>query len=280
VLKKLCYIQRIGAAMTHLDTLNPQQIEKALGGRTIGQRIIYYPQVDSTNRVARALALQGNAHGRVVLADAQSAGRGRLDRVWTSRAGEDILMSIIVCPELSPAQAFRLTMIASIAVVRAIGRMCGVACGIKWPNDIFLQDKKLCGILTEGQSDSERMDFMVIGIGVNVNSSMAGRPDLADTAISLCDATGCRHDRSALSIAMLEDFNSLYADGVVGAGERIRCLWEQYAMMLNRAVTVKNGDDDLRGTALGIMPDGSLVVRDLQGRDHSIVCGDLSLRLD
>jgi len=264
----------------HVDILQQQRIEQALAGRTIGQRIIYYPQVDSTNRAARVLALQGGAHGMVVLADEQSAGRGRLDRSWQSGSGEDILMSIIVCPELHPSQAFRLTMIASIAVVRAIGRVCSVVCGIKWPNDIFLQGKKLCGILTEGQSDSERMDFMVIGIGLNVNSSMAGRPDLRDTAVSLRDATGCRHDRSALIIALLEEINVLYADVLAGSGESIRQVWEQHAMMLNRAVTVKSGDHELRGIARAIMPDGSLIVRDQQGCDHVIVCGDLSLRLE
>jgi BirA family biotin operon repressor/biotin-[acetyl-CoA-carboxylase] ligase len=268
-----------GARMTH-HALQPQHIEEALVGKSIGQRIIYYPLIDSTNRAARALALQCNAHGWVVLADEQSAGRGRLDRSWQSSAGEDILASIIVYPDLSAADSFRMTMIASIAAVRAIGRVCAVACGIKWPNDIFLTGRKLCGILSEGRIEQERVQFMVIGIGLNVNSSMAGRGALQAGAISLLDATGTRHDRNALLIALLEEFDALYADGAGQAGERIQQLWQQHAMMLGRQVSITGGDDVLSGIARGINPDGSLVVRDDQGRDHTIVCGDLSLRLD
>jgi len=261
--------------------LQPQQIEKALTGRSIGQRIIYYPRIDSTNRAARALALQEGAHGWVVLADEQSAGRGRLDRSWLSTAGEDILASIIVYPELSAADAFRMTMIASIAAVRAIERVCAVACGIKWPNDIFLNGKKLCGILSEGRIEQERMQFMVIGIGLNVNSSMAGRGDLETGAISLLDATGTRHDRSALIIALLEEFDALYASSGAGqAGERIQQLWQQHAMMLGRRVSVHNGDYAVSGIARDVMPDGSLIVQEPTGREHIIVCGDLSLRLE
>ncbi|MBM4311909.1 MAG: biotin--[acetyl-CoA-carboxylase] ligase [Deltaproteobacteria bacterium] len=266
--------------MTPTDALQPQRIENALTGRSIGQRIIYYPCIDSTNRAARALALQGDAHGWVVLADEQSAGRGRLDRSWQSTAGQDILASIIVYPELAPAQAFRLTMIASIAVVLALRRVCAVACGIKWPNDIFLNGKKLCGILAEGQAGSGGMQFMVIGIGLNVNSTVAGRPELEHTAVSLRDATGARHERNTLIIALLEEFDSLYAAGAGDAGEHIRQLWQQHAIMIGRRVTITNGDDVLNGIARAILPDGSLIVRDLRGCDHTIVCGDLSLRLE
>jgi BirA family biotin operon repressor/biotin-[acetyl-CoA-carboxylase] ligase len=265
--------------MTQPDTLSPQHIEKFLSGSSIGRRIIYYPRIDSTNRAARALALQGKAHGWVVLADKQSAGRGRLDRIWESQAGEDILASIIVYPQLPAADSFRLTMIASIAVVLAVERVCGVACGIKWPNDIFLNGKKLCGILSEGQCGSDRMQFMVIGIGLNVNSSMSDRKELAGSAISLRDATGQQHDRNALTIAILENFNRLYATAD-NEGEQIRSLWEKHAMMLGRKVSVHSDDAVLNGIACGIMPDGRLIVRESSGREHLIVCGDMSLKLD
>ena len=269
-----------GTYMAQPDMLRPQTIEKALTGRTIGQRIVYYPCIDSTNRAARDLALQGASHGWVVLADEQSAGRGRLDRTWESQAGEDILASIIVCPQLPAADSFRLTMMASIAVVQAIEQECAVTCGIKWPNDIFLNGKKLCGILSEGRIDHDRLAFMVIGIGLNVNSSMQGRGALASEAISLRDATGQRHDRSALIIAMLEAFDRLYAIGAEGTGENLRRLWEKHAMMLGRMVSIHNGNDILSGITRGIMQDGSLIVQEATGREHIIVCGDLSLRLE
>ena len=260
--------------------LLPQNIEKALSSRTIGQRIVYYPCIDSTNRAARELALQGASHGVVVLADEQSAGRGRLDRTWESQAGEDILASIIVYPKLPAADSFRLTMMASIAVVQAVERVCAVACGIKWPNDIFLNGKKLCGILSEGRVDHDRIVFMVIGIGLNVNSSMKDRGELTSGAISLRDATGQQHDRSALIIAMLEEFNRMYAIGAEGNGENIQHLWEEHAMMLGRMVSVHSDDDVISGIARGIMPNGSLIVQEATGREHIIVCGDLSLRLE
>ncbi len=264
--------------MTHTDSLSPQHIENALARQAIGQRVIYYPCIDSTNRVARTLALQGGAHGWVVLTDEQNAGRGRLDRTWESQPGKDIPASIIIYPHLPAEDTFQLTMMASIAVVQAVERVCAVTCGIKWPNDIFLNEKKLCGVLSEGQIGGH-MPFMVIGIGLNVNSSMASRGKLADSAISLRDATGRQHDRNALIIAILEDFNHLYA--IAGNdGEQIRCLWEKHAMMLGRRVTVYNDNDVIKGTACGIVPDGRLIVRESSGQEHLIVCGDLSLRLD
>ena len=265
--------------MKNIDSLFPQNIEKRLAGQTIGQRIIYYPCIDSTNRAARDLALQGAAHGWVVLADEQSAGRGRLDRTWESQAGDDILASIIVYHRLSAADLFQLTMIASIAVVQAVERICAVTCGIKWPNDIFLNEKKLCGILSEGQT-GDPVQFMVIGIGLNVNSSMHGRGELTAGAISLRDATGQQHDRNALIIAILEDFNRLYAIASGNDAEQIRYLWEKHAMMLGRSVSVHNDDSVINGIARGIMPDGRLIVRESSGREHLIVCGDLSLKLE
>jgi BirA family biotin operon repressor/biotin-[acetyl-CoA-carboxylase] ligase len=171
-------------------------------------------------------------------------------------------------------------MMASIAVVQAVERVCAVACGIKWPNDIFLNGKKLCGILSEGRIDQDRMEFMVVGIGLNVNSSMQGRAELASEAISLHDATGQRHDRSALIIAMLEAFDRLYAIGAKGTGKNIQRLWQKHAMMLGRMVSIHNCNDAISGIARGIMPDGSLIVQEATGHEHIIVCGDLSLRLE
>jgi len=264
--------------MKRTDSLSPQHIENALTGKTIGQRVIYYPCIDSTNRAARALALQEGTNGWIVLADEQSAGRGRLDRTWESQAGEDILASIIVYPHLPPSDMFQLTMITSIAIVQAIERICAVSCGIKWPNDIFLNGKKLCGILSEGQV-GDQVQFMVIGLGLNVNSSMAGRKELSSTAISLRDATGRQHDRNALIIAIIENFNRLYASAGRDA-ERIKCLWEKHAMMLDHKVSIHSDDNVISGIACGIMPDGRLILRESSGREHLIVCGDLSLRLE
>lgn len=265
--------------MKNTNSLFPQDIEKKLAGQTIGQHIMYYPCINSTNRAARELALQGDTHGWVVLADEQSAGRGRLDRIWESQAGEDILASIIVYPHLPAADAFRLTMIASIAVVHAVKQVCAVSCGIKWPNDIFLNNKKLCGILSEGQPGPDRMQFMVIGIGLNVNSSMANRGKLAANAVSLRDATGKRHDRNLLIIAMLKEFNRLYAIADED-GAQIKHLWEEHAMMIGRSVSVHSNAAIISGIACGIMADGRLIVREPSGQEHIIVCGDLSLRLD
>ena len=263
--------------MTHNNTLSPLRIEKPLSGQIFGQRIIYYPSIDSTNRAARELALKEKAHGWVILADEQTAGRGRLDRTWDSDAGKDILASIIVYPHLPPEETFRLTMMASVAVVQAIERICGITCGIKWPNDIFLNGKKLCGILSEGQID-DHMQFIVIGIGLNVNSSMNCRTDLTTPAVSLQDASGKQHNRNALIAAMLEDFNRLYQINDTD-GSHVKHAWEEHAMMLGRKVTI-HSDDVISGIARGILPDGRLIVREASGREHLIVCGDLSLRLE
>jgi len=168
-------------------------------------------------------------------------------------------------------------MMASVSVVQAIKKTCGITCGIKWPNDIFLNGKKLCGILSEGQID-DRMQFMVIGIGLNVNSSMSCRTDLATPAVSLQDASGKQHNRSELIIAMLENFNRLYQVSDTD-GSHIKHVWEEHAMMLGRKVTI-HSDDSISGIARGILPDGRLIVREESGREHLIVCGDLSLRLE
>ena len=240
--------------------------------------VVYYPCIDSTNRAALELAAKDYSHGWVVLADEQSHGRGRLDRSWDSRAAEDILLSIICYPELAPEDAFRYTMAASIAVVQAVRRICDIECGIKWPNDILFGLKKLCGILTEAQFDDDP-PFMVIGIGLNANSRMADHGELANTAVSLLDATGQEHDRNQLIIALLEEFNSLH-DSCAEDAQHITRLWEKHAMLLGRTVSIHSGTETLSGTATGITADGRLVLRDAEGQQHLILCGDLHLRFE
>ncbi len=255
------------------DSLSAASIIKDLGTRFVGRRVIYYPSLTSTNEAAKREAKQGTAEGTVIIADQQTAGKGRLRRVWLSPKG-NIALSIILHP--SSAYLPSLIMLASLAVVHAIAATTGLKAEIKWPNDVLINGKKVCGILIENDVRGNIVNYSVLGIGINVNLRVADFPDILPIATSLSYELG--RDVSHLELArhLLTEIESLYL--ALSSGESIYEEWRDNLVTLGKRVRVTAGETIHEGIAEGVARDGSLLLRGLDGNLNRIVAGDVTLR--
>jgi BirA family biotin operon repressor/biotin-[acetyl-CoA-carboxylase] ligase len=261
------------------DRLVPPLIQQGLKTARAAREIHYFLQTDSTNRIAKEMAAQGAAEGTLVIAEEQTSGRGRMDRTWISAPFSSILCSIIFYPGLGLSSLFRLTMMASVAVVRAIQMVCKLPAQIKWPNDVYIGNKKVCGILTEFAAERDRVQYAVVGIGINVNEDFGSAPELADTATSLKKECGRTISRRAVLQRLLEELDRSYEALLQGGAAELKTAWENYSLILNRQVTIVSEDGRIEGTARGITADGHLLLADARGTIREIVCGDVSLRM-
>jgi BirA family biotin operon repressor/biotin-[acetyl-CoA-carboxylase] ligase len=263
-----------------VEELSVESIEKGLTTAFMGRRVIYYRSIGSTNDVARELAAQGAPEGTLVIADEQTAGKGRLGRRWLAPPGTSLLMSLLFRPRsLAPSQAQRLTMICSLAVVEAIEALTGLSAAIKWPNDIVVQGKKAGGILTELGATSERLDHAVVGLGLNVNLDFgAAEPmgELAATATSLSQELGREVSRLALLWRILENVESRYQR--LGAGELPHDEWASRLITLHNRVVVDTPQGVVEGWAEGVDADGALILRTDHGDRQRVLAGDVTLR--
>ncbi|MEI6126911.1 MAG: biotin--[acetyl-CoA-carboxylase] ligase [Pseudomonadota bacterium] len=261
------------------DALAPELIQDGLATSIIAKDIYYFESIDSTNRIAKEYAQTGASDGALVVAEEQTGGRGRLNRTWISPAGSSILCSCIMYPKISIASIFRITMLASLGVVRAIDRACGMEAQIKWPNDVYINEKKVCGILTEFGSARDKTLYAVVGIGLNVNFDIEKCPEISDSATSLRNIRGSSVARLPLFKALLEELDKLYLDFMQTGSCNVRSEWERHSMILNRPVEIICGDETMRGIARGFNEDGHLLLED-SGVLKTILCGDVSLRLE
>jgi BirA family biotin operon repressor/biotin-[acetyl-CoA-carboxylase] ligase len=179
------------------------ELNSALDGSLFARKLHYVPEIGSTNTLAMQAATAGVEEGTVIFADQQTSGRGRNGRSWHSESGTAILVSIVMRPKIAPAQSLWLSLMAGVAVHDAILRSCGMECDLRWPNDLLLSRKKVCGILTEISADHEQLRFAVIGVGINVNQPSFPR-EIAALATSLHIETGKTWSRSELLIALLQ----------------------------------------------------------------------------
>ena len=197
------------------DVLTFEEVKNLLSTLSIGKNIVYYDSVGSTNSIAKELAESGEQHGTVVISEEQTTGRGRLGRNWISPKYKGISMSIILRPKIVTENISQITLIGAAAVYKAILKM-GIRTSIKWPNDIVLNSKKVCGILTEMSGEIDRINYLVMGIGINVNLEEKDLPmDLKDMATSLKIESGKYVDRKLLLANVLNIFEKLYNDFVL-----------------------------------------------------------------
>lgn len=193
------------------------ELNSALQNTTFSGKIHHIPETASTNTLAMQAATAGVAEGTVIFADQQTAGRGRNGHNWHSEPGTAILASVVLRPKILPAQSLWLSLMAGVAVHDAILRTCGLVCDLRWPNDLLIERKKICGILTEISADAEQLRFAVIGIGINVNQP-SFPPEIEGQATSLQMETGKQWSRTELLIALLKSLESEYR-GTLTAGE-------------------------------------------------------------
>ncbi len=256
------------------DLLLPAEILDGLLSARLGRRVVYLDDTVSTNRVARELAAAGEPEGTLVLAETQTGGRGRLGRNWSSPAG-GIWLSLILRPELPPHRLQLLTLTAAVAAAEACEDTAGVSPGIKWPNDLLCAGRKLAGILTEGAAEADRLDYLVLGVGVNANLQEEDFPtELRGQATSLLLESGQRVDRAAWVRKFL-----LSLEGYLPAKEVVREEWRRRAVTLGKRVTVKMTGRTVEGTALDLDETGALLVRTENGVE-AVLAGDVTLKSD
>jgi BirA family biotin operon repressor/biotin-[acetyl-CoA-carboxylase] ligase len=272
------------------DALALDRLQRDLPTHILGRTILHYERVGSTNDLARERARAGYPEGLVVLADEQTSGRGRQGRGWAAPPRSSLLMSVLLRPSwMAPADAFALTMLASVALCEATEEVAPVRAGIKWPNDVMLPSaapdaatpaplRKAAGILSELELEHNRIAWAVIGIGVNVNWTPTGivdGRDLAQAATSLSAAAGQPIDRWALLRALLVRLDARYLALRRGQREELFTAWRARLTMLGRPIHVHLLHGELRGIAEGVEPSGALRVRDEQGTLHVILAGDV-----
>jgi BirA family biotin operon repressor/biotin-[acetyl-CoA-carboxylase] ligase len=253
----------------------PARLEARLPSGCLGLPVRHYARIDSTNLEARRWAEEGAPHGALVVAEFQSAGRGRLSRRWSAPAGSCLLFSLILRPRLELGSVFALTLVASLAVCRALEAE-GLAPAIKWPNDVFLEGRKLAGVLTEFTSRAEQVDHVVLGVGLNVNLSAADLARLPAPAASLSAASGHAWDRGALLASILIECHDLVETLVKGQGDLLKREYDQRHLLAGRRVLVRDGDQQRRGRVAGLTADGGLILKQ-DGREVVIRHGDVSL---
>lgn len=264
------------------DSVSARELLPLLTTRAFGRTVEYRESVGSTNELAKQLARAGGPEGLLVIADEQTAGKGRLGRSWSTPKGAALAMSLVLRPDLPPYLAPRVTLVAAVAVAEAVRDVAGVAAGIKWPNDIQVEARKLCGILTEMEAEVERIAFVVCGIGVNVNLDRADMPaEFRETATSLMLERGGRLERAPLAAAILARFETGYDSLVRGRFDQVLDRWRRLSVTLGQQVRVLSvsGAPTLEGTAVDVDEDGALLVRaSATGEEHRVLAGEVSLR--
>lgn len=262
------------------DVLTREELSVQIGDATrwAGQEIACFTETDSTNVRARKLGENGAAHGTLVVAEQQTAGRGRRGRGWESPAGSSIYMSLLLRPEFLPNKAPMLTIVMAYSVATALREQTGLDFRIKWPNDIVLNGKKVVGILTEMSTEIEYINHVVIGVGINVNTE-AFPEEICATATSIRRESGKTWRRAELIAAILRQFEVQYERFV--KEEDLAYLREAYDAVLvncNREVRILGEKDGYRAVALGIDDQGELLVRKEDGTVTSVYAGEVSVR--
>ena len=255
------------------DKLTEASIASGLDTAFIGRRITCHSKISSTMEIAKRKALEGTPEGTVVITDEQTAGKGRTGRVWSSPRG-CVALSVILYPET--AYLSSLIMIASLAVMHAIEHVTGLHPKIKWPNDILINGRKVCGILVESGVQGGRSNYAVIGIGINVNLDAAYLGEVSLKATSLSGEMGKEVPRLELIRSLLFEMERLYI--AARDGETVYKEWRSNLETLGRTVNAKSGDNTYEGVAESVERDGSLILRLRDGSLKRIVAGDVTLK--
>ncbi|MFC2034561.1 biotin--[acetyl-CoA-carboxylase] ligase [Chloroflexota bacterium] len=255
------------------DSLSAAAITKDLEAHFVGKRVIYQPSLTSTMEVAKQEARQGAAEGTVIVTDEQTAGRGRLKRAWLSPRG-NLALSVILYPSLACLSS--LIMLASLAVVHSIEAVTGLKSQVKWPNDILINNRKVSGILIESDVQVNVVNYIIIGIGINVNLRLADFPEILPIATSLSNELGREVSRLSIIRYLLVEMERLYL--TLSAGGSVYEEWRDNLITLGQEVRVKTGEATYEGIAESVARDGSLLLRSLDGRFTKIIAGDVTLR--
>lgn len=278
---------KIGYKLSYIpDIINSKEIMEERESKLLGRNVIYFSQIDSTNNYAKKIAQEGCEEGTVVIADMQTSGRGRLGRKWSSKDKKGILLSVVLKPEISIEELQIITLAASVAVVEAVYELTGIALGVKWPNDIILDGKKVCGILTEAGMEMDKINFVVLGIGLNVwheKEDFAGELEEKATSLSIYlrqkgQLNGIIIMRSELIKKILYKLEKLYDKINSGDLGLITALWKKYSVTLGKEVLIAVKGEKHCGVAMDITNEGRLVVECMDGTRKEVLSGEIFVK--
>jgi BirA family transcriptional regulator, biotin operon repressor / biotin---[acetyl-CoA-carboxylase] ligase len=258
------------------DILTPDLLRQRLKGNLFGKRFFHFFKTDSTNRVAMELGFAGEPEGTVVMAEEQTAGRGRAGRTWHSEKGTGLYVSILLRPRLAPAQAALLTMLAGLSAQSAIQALTGLVPELKWPNDLLFNGKKLGGILTEMHAEPNAIRFVVVGIGINTNQEQFPS-EIASIATSLRKESGRITFRLELLVRLLTQFETDYNRFLSEGASFVVGRFQTNSNFANgRRVRVDTGAESYVGTTAGLSPEGLLLVSRENGPLSTVIAGDVT----
>ena len=261
------------------NLLLSEEIEHGLNAQIMGKHVVHYDTVSSTQDIAAEMARRGAIEGTLVIAETQEKGRGRKGRSWVSFPQGGIYLSLILRPNLMPFQVVQIPLIAGVALTKAIRETVPLQPVIKWPNDIIIGKKKVGGILTEMSSEIDGVNYVILGIGLNVNMSVSVfNEDISDIATSLIDRCGEFTSRVKLVQSFLCEFELIYTKFLAHGFGPARDEWKELNTTLGSLLKITDGITDIEGEAIDIDNDGFLLVRKENGDISRIISGDVSLR--
>ncbi len=256
--------------------MNTNRIQQRLHTEQIGRLLQYHESVDSTNRLAEQAARDGAAHGTVIVAGEQTAGRGRFQRLWHSPPGLGLWFSILVRPNITAAEAPTLSLLTGLALAQALEDLLPVQAQLKWPNDLLLKNKKTAGILLDLSSEQNQIDYIVIGVGINVSQQPADFPEeVRDSATSLAIASGKTVDFDTLLIGFLETFERLYHQFLDQGFTPFVEPYQDRCTLLGHEVSITVGDNIITGEVIGLQPSGAMVIF-ADGQETAVFAGEVT----
>jgi BirA family biotin operon repressor/biotin-[acetyl-CoA-carboxylase] ligase len=261
------------------DLLTPSEIKPILKTKWIGRTIRHFHSLDSTNSKAYQLALNGVEEGEVIIAESQEKGRGRMGRQWFSPPFLNLYLSVILRPKIPPHQAPLITLMAAVATADAIQKFSGLVPLIKWPNDILLRERKVAGLLNEIHSEMDRIHFVILGIGVNLNiDEKMFSKEIRTVATSLKIEMGRTVSRKAFLQFLLLELEGWYSILLEGGSDPILKAWRERARIKGRRVKVTSFGETLAGVAIDLDSDGALILGTEDGRRKRVVAGDVQYK--
>jgi len=256
--------------------ISSSKIRECLHTRILGRSVLYFRTLTSTNDFAKQLAARNMKEGTVVVAENQSSGKGRLGREWVSPEG-GLWFSIILRPLMQPKDAAKLTLLGSVTVARTVSKLYGLKAEIKWPNDVLINQRKLCGILTEGEINGKTLHFAVLGFGVNANFNLEALPKhLGESATTLKEQLGREISREILLCRLLENAEAYYDMLSNGKFEAILNDWRKLSGFLGSYVKIISCREKIEGWAVDLDDDGALIVRLKDQTTHRVISGEVA----
>lgn len=255
--------------------MNEKEIRPYILTQIFGKKIFAFDVLDSTNVKAKSLALDNVPEGTVVITDNQTAGKGRLGRTWSSEAGKNLTFSVIIRPRISHQHLGILSLYAGVSIARAISQLTNKTVHCKWPNDVLLNKKKVCGVLSESVMSNGSITAVIIGIGININQRNFSS-ELHGKATSMAIETGREFDRWTILAEILQEMETSYADIQSGSFDTILRQWTEYSSFIGQPVSIDQHGTIVNGIASHVAADGGLVIR-TDGKEVKILAGDVTI---